>query len=212
LKALFKRHRPSPGFVLGFIALLVALSGTAVGLPGKKSVDKNDLKKNVVTKKTIKNGAVTQAKIANGAVTDSKAADSVFQGATKGSFGSQDRSDGGGPFCDPGGTPTDCVSTNLTLSRNGKVLLNATSEWASILDPGTGQCALRVDGSELAGTSSDWGESTDTTTQDTGNTGAVTALTGVLAKGTHTFALNCVTDGDLFLFDGEITAVQIGTG
>lgn len=44
---------PAPGTVLGLIALIVALAGTAVALPGKKSIDKNDLRANVVKSKHV---------------------------------------------------------------------------------------------------------------------------------------------------------------
>jgi hypothetical protein len=54
--------------VVGYIALFIVLGGTAVALPGKKSIDKNDLKRNVVKTKNIKNHAVTKRKLAKNAV------------------------------------------------------------------------------------------------------------------------------------------------
>jgi asparagine N-glycosylation enzyme membrane subunit Stt3 len=57
--------RPSPALVVAFVALLVALGGTAFAaftLP-KNSVGTQQLKNNAVTTKKIKNGAVTKAKI-----------------------------------------------------------------------------------------------------------------------------------------------------
>ena len=53
---------------VAYTALFIVLGGSAVALPGKKSVDKNDLKKNVVKTKNIKNKAVTRAKLANNAI------------------------------------------------------------------------------------------------------------------------------------------------
>jgi hypothetical protein len=211
MKGFVERHRPSPALVLSFIALLVALGGTAIALPGKKSIDKNDLKFNVVKTKNIKNGVVTTAKLGGEAVTAAKTADSVYQAATKGSFGSQGRGDGVGPYCVPAGTFIDCVSTNLNLPRNGKVLVNATTQWASVLAPGQGDCELRADGAPIAGTSADVGEDVDTTNVSAANTFASTAVTGVLGKGNHTFSLACTGDNDLFFHDGNITAVLIGT-
>ena len=67
-------RRPSPAFVLAFIALLVALGGTgyaALKVP-KGSVGTKQLKKNAVTTKKIANNAVTTSKIADNAVTASK--------------------------------------------------------------------------------------------------------------------------------------------
>jgi hypothetical protein len=66
---------PSPAFVLATIALLVALAGSAIALPGKNSVDKNDIQKNAVRSKAIKNGQVKAADIADGAVGTGKLAD-----------------------------------------------------------------------------------------------------------------------------------------
>ncbi|HEU0025278.1 MAG TPA: hypothetical protein VFQ12_11630 [Thermoleophilaceae bacterium] len=54
---------------LAFIALLAALSGTAIALPGKNSVQGNDLKKNSVTGKKIKKNAVTGTKVKNNSLT-----------------------------------------------------------------------------------------------------------------------------------------------
>lgn len=67
-----RRVRPSAGVVIGIIALVFAMGGAAVALPGKNKVDKNDIAKNAVTTKTLKNGAVTGAKLGAGAVTADK--------------------------------------------------------------------------------------------------------------------------------------------
>jgi hypothetical protein len=45
--------------VIGYLALFVALGGTAIGLPGKGVIDKNDLRKNVVKSKNVKNENLT---------------------------------------------------------------------------------------------------------------------------------------------------------
>ncbi len=66
---------PSPGLLVGVIALVLALAGSAVALPGKGSVDKNDLAKGAVTKKAIKKGAVTKKALAANAVATSALAD-----------------------------------------------------------------------------------------------------------------------------------------
>jgi hypothetical protein len=57
--------RPSPALVVAFVALIVALGGTAyagLSIP-KNSVGAKQLKKGAVTTKKIKNGAVTASKI-----------------------------------------------------------------------------------------------------------------------------------------------------
>ena len=44
--------------VVAFAALTVALSSGALGLPGKRSVDSNDLKRNTVKSKTVRDGQI----------------------------------------------------------------------------------------------------------------------------------------------------------
>jgi hypothetical protein len=61
-------RRPSPAMAVAFIALLAALSGTAVALPGKNTVDSGDLKRGAVKAGDIGRNAVTGPKIRNGSV------------------------------------------------------------------------------------------------------------------------------------------------
>jgi hypothetical protein len=60
----------SPALFVAMIALVAALAGSAVALPGKNTVDKNDIKKGAVTKKALKKGAVTKKALKKGAVTN----------------------------------------------------------------------------------------------------------------------------------------------
>jgi hypothetical protein len=53
----FMERRPSPAMVVAFVALLAALSGTAVALPGKSTVDSGDLKNRNVKNADIATGA-----------------------------------------------------------------------------------------------------------------------------------------------------------
>jgi hypothetical protein len=64
---LFAR-RPSPAMVVAFVALLAALSGTAVALPGKNTVDSGDIKKANVKKSDIAKNAVISGKVKDGSL------------------------------------------------------------------------------------------------------------------------------------------------
>lgn len=64
----FTKRLPSPALAVAFVALLAALGGTAVALPGKNTVDSGDLKKGAVKGADIAKNAVNGAKIKNGAV------------------------------------------------------------------------------------------------------------------------------------------------
>ena len=63
----FKRL-PSPSMGVAFIALLAALGGTAVALPGGNSVKKDDIAAGAVNSSDIRNNAVTSTDIRNSTV------------------------------------------------------------------------------------------------------------------------------------------------
>lgn len=73
--------RPSPAVIVAVVALVFAVSGVAVALPGKNSVASKDIKKNAVTAAKIKNGAVTEPKLGDGAVGTSKIGNDAVTGA-----------------------------------------------------------------------------------------------------------------------------------
>jgi hypothetical protein len=75
------RRLPSPAAVIAIVALVFAVSGVAVALPGKNSVATKDIKKNAVTTAKIKNGAVKEAKLADGAVGTAKIGNDAVTGA-----------------------------------------------------------------------------------------------------------------------------------
>ena len=58
------RSLPSPALVVALVALVAALAGSAVALPGKNKVDRNDIRKSAVAGKQVKNDSVTGADVA----------------------------------------------------------------------------------------------------------------------------------------------------
>jgi hypothetical protein len=66
---------------VAFVALLAALSGTAVALPGRNTVDSGDIRNGQVKGKDIGRNAVTSRKIKNGAVTSADAKNDGLTGA-----------------------------------------------------------------------------------------------------------------------------------
>jgi hypothetical protein len=58
-----KGLRPTPALLVAITALVVAMSGAAIALPGKATVSTNDIKKGAITKKLIAKGAVGSAQI-----------------------------------------------------------------------------------------------------------------------------------------------------
>jgi hypothetical protein len=82
------RFRRAVSFVrrnlLAVLALFVVLGGTAVALPGKNTVNSQDIRKQAVKTKDIAKQAVTEKKLADNAVTGAKADEATFEGLIKG--------------------------------------------------------------------------------------------------------------------------------
>jgi hypothetical protein len=66
------RRYPTPAMLIALIALVFAMTGAAVALPGHKTVKGDDLVDNSVSARAIKNKAVGTTEIADGAVIGSK--------------------------------------------------------------------------------------------------------------------------------------------
>lgn len=67
-----KAHRPSPAMVVACLALFASVAGTATALPGKDSVDRDDLRSDTVYSSNLRKHSVTSGKIGLDSVTTSK--------------------------------------------------------------------------------------------------------------------------------------------
>jgi hypothetical protein len=74
------KRRPSASLVVSFVALVIAISGTAVALPGKNKVETNDIEKRAVTANKLATGAVATKKLQDQAVTSAKVAPGSLTG------------------------------------------------------------------------------------------------------------------------------------
>lgn len=79
------RHRPSPAMVVAFIALSVALAGTASALPGRNKVKKGDIARAAVTSRTIARSAVRTQHVRSRSITRSKIAQRAVDSSLVGS-------------------------------------------------------------------------------------------------------------------------------
>ena len=68
MRRLFARA-PSPAFALAFVALVAALSGSAIALPGKASVDSGDVKNNSIRTKDLRNNDIRSKDVRNNTLT-----------------------------------------------------------------------------------------------------------------------------------------------
>ena len=75
------RRRPQPALIVAIIALVAATGGTATALPGRNTIDRNDVAKNAIRSKAIKDGQITGADLRDGAVTSDEIADGAIGGA-----------------------------------------------------------------------------------------------------------------------------------
>jgi len=64
-----RSYRPTPSFVLAFIALSVALGGTATALPGFDSVTKDDIRKGAVGKSEVRVDSIGQSELIEDSIT-----------------------------------------------------------------------------------------------------------------------------------------------
>jgi len=128
-----RRHLQS--HVVGYIALFVALSGTALALPGQKTVKGKDIANNAVKQRTIAKEAVASGKLADGAVKRKKLKGQVVTAAklANGAVTSQQVADAsllGADFA-PGEISDAFVITTpfaqgFTIKRAGRVYVIAT--------------------------------------------------------------------------------------
>ena len=124
------RYRPSAGVVLGFIALFVALSGTAAALSGVNVVFKDDIAPNAVGRSEILRGGVAKSEIARDSVGQSEAREDNDRGG--GFTGKQINEATLGPVPKANGmTDWAVVASNGALVRSSNV--NAA---AKVQNPG----------------------------------------------------------------------------
>ena len=199
--------------LLGLIAIFIAIGGTAIALPGKGKIDKNDLRRNVVKSRHVAPNALTGADINEGRLV-----------GLPGSIGRSGRSQG---VCDPGPSAADCATVSVTLPRPSRVLLIGTASWRTKAfsgdDEAEGGCVLTEGGTTILDSLAPVGEKrgdlineaswTDVGALEFPGAMATNGVTSVLDPGSHTFALRCTeVDPDMAFSYARISAVVLGSG
>ena len=117
--------------------------------------------------------------------------------------------------CEPGAAFSNCTSVVLSMPRPGRVLLNAGGQWHSDNAAGTsvrGLCRINLDGNPLTGVTEEGSLSQQTDGNQEQALAGVTAVTGVLPAGDHTFTVACSDDvGDMDFTDVRLSAVLLGS-
>jgi hypothetical protein len=160
--------------VVGYIALFVALSGTAVALPGKNTVDSGDIINGQVKLQDVAAGAVGTEEAVNESLTGADVADGSLSGAefpnnalggakidesslgqvpsaTVGGYGRSTNTNGCNPSSE---TYVDCGFVSMVLPQTTRVLvIGSTRAYNPGSGTGFGFCRLVTSRGVLEGTS-----------------------------------------------------------
>jgi hypothetical protein len=178
-------------------ALFVSLTATAVGLPGKNKIDKNDLKANVVKSKHVAANAVGGGDVNEGSLGTVPSASNATELAglpladIKGAAGSFDSD------CDPTVVSTfeNCTSGTIVLPQSADLYVSYTAEWHSD-DSGNvrGFCRIERDDNVQQTASLELGSTDDDTDNDQQRSFAMNQIFEDVPAGTHTFRLECTEE------------------
>jgi hypothetical protein len=209
--------------VVAILALIVALAGTAMAAPGAiKSVLNKQEKKQ--TKKIARNQV---NKLAPGlSVRRAETAARADVAGNADALGGHSlsnivvaRSETPGAQCDPNSTTLiDCVTVNMTLPHEGRVVLIGTAGHVAFGGAqSAGNCLFRVDGVNSGGSVTIGNNfapvNTGVNARAFPDGFATTVVTGPVSAGAHTFGMACnETDADAEFQSPAITAALVGSG
>jgi hypothetical protein len=221
---------------VGYAAATIGSAAIVDNSVRSKDVRNNDLRGKDVRTNTLKGadvdesslGQVPSAAAADSAATAAHAtnADDATNATTAQNAANADSVGGIGPdaltigrsalgSCEPGAAFTNCTTVNLSMPRPGRVLLNAGGQWHSDNAAGTsvrGLCRINLDGNPLTGVTEEGSLSQQTDSNQEQALAGVTAVTGVLPAGDHTFTVACSDDvGDMDFTDVRLSAVLLGS-
>jgi hypothetical protein len=221
---------------LGGVGYAAATIGSAAIVDNSiksKDVRNNDLRGKDVRGNTLKGADVDESslgKVPSAANADAAAtaanASNADNAANAANAANADTVGGIGPdaltigrsalgSCEPGAAFTNCTSVVLSMPRPGRVLLNAGGQWHSDDAAGTsvrGLCRINLDGNPLTGVTEEGSLSQQTDGNQEQALAGVTAVTGVLPAGDHTFTVACSDDvGDMDFTDVRLSAVLLGS-
>jgi hypothetical protein len=221
---------------VGYAAATIGSSAIVDNSIRSKDVRNNDLRGKDVRANTLKGADVNESslgKVPSAANADSAAtaahasnADNATNATNASQAANADTVGGIGPdaltigrsalgSCEPGAAFTNCTSVVLSMPRPGRVLLNAGGQWHSDDAAGTsvrGLCRINLDGNPLTGVTEEGSLSQQTDGNQEQALAGVTAVTGVLPAGDHTFTVACSDDvGDMDFTDVRLSAVLLGS-
>ena len=218
-----KGRRPSPAMIVALAALVVALAGTAMAAPTaiKSILNKKEKKqvKNISKNQVNALAPGLSVKHANSAGSADTAKDANSLGGVNLKDVVVAKSANPGAQCDPNSTTLiDCVTLNLTLPHEGRVLLIGTAGQVAFGGAqAAGNCLFRVDGVNSGGSVQSGNNfapvNTGVNARAFPDGFATTVVTDPVSAGAHTFGLACnETDADVEFQSPQITAALVGSG
>ena len=228
LSTRIRRHLQT--HIVGYLALFVALGGTALALPGHKTVKGDDLADGAVKKRALASAAVVSGKLAGGsvkaeklaagavgntqlgddavdrkkikaqAVAGSKIADGAVSSA-KVEDGTLQAADFGAGQLSDGFVINSGIGQTFSMPRAGRVYVIATAVTACNATVDPCHYGVLIDSTAVAGATVTLNE---TTTEDQVT---MIGVTGQLAAGNHLISL--IHDGDLTIGDASVGGILL---
>lgn len=198
-----KLQRPTHATVVAYLALFVALGGSAYAV---SKVGSRDVADNSLRSKDLRNGrAVTGSDVRDERLTGKDIRETSLDA---GGFSAVTLGGGG---CDPSGeTPVVCAQAALDLRQPSKVLLIGSGGFYSQGGPAQATCEVDFDG-RFGGDVSPGEVATDNTDVGAAEAFTATGLSDVLAAGSHIVTLECnQVAGDARISQPIIAAIALG--
>jgi hypothetical protein len=205
-----RTRRPSHGTVVAYLALFVALGGTAYAANTIRSIDIVD---GEVKTPDLANFGVTKPKLATNAVTTDKVLNNSLTGADLGPS-ALTRGRTITSSCNPDGTTfVDCGTLETNLTRPSRVLIIASAMWYSADASSTnteGTCNIAVNSFPIDPAVSP-GEIQNVSDVFRNHSLTLTNMTSPesLGPGFHTFGLVCNQGGGNIVFPATNVSVVI---
>jgi hypothetical protein len=219
---------------VAFAALLAALGGTAVALPGSSTVTSGDIKNNQVRTQDLRNSTIRGKDVAADTITGFDVNEGTL-GAVP-SAGNAARLGGAPPSaylrttaapvgrsgfdagCDPTSlTFEDCATASINLAQTSRLLVVGEAPFGvDSNDTALGSCRIELDGVAVPNTTARTGFQTAAATGggDSANVGyGITTVTAPVAAGGHTVSISCnEADADIGHNDLTISVVSLSAG
>lgn len=197
-----RARRPSHATVVAYLALFVALGGSAYAIT---RIDSGEIVNDSLKSKDLKDGkAVAGRDLRQDTLTGAHIRESRLDASQFSAFAA------GGGGCSPSPTPTPCGEASISLETASTVLAIVDAGFSSPDAPASVICELAFDGAPAASTSV--GQDTRTHMNGVNAEGfAFSGLSQKLTPGQHQITVACSTGGEAQVSGVRISAIALGS-